>query len=320
LLIVGTSQGIVIARRVGDAWQEERRSLAGHGVTSLTVQGTTVLAGTRQGIHRSDDLGQTWRTAGKGLTEPYVRWLAHHPDGSGSVLAGIEPAAIYLSRDDGQTWAECPEVAELRDKHGWYLPYSPEAGCVRGFAFHGDRIYAAVEVGGLLRSDDGGQTWQLVSGSSGDPRALPKDHIHPDVHSVAVHPSSPDLVVAPTGGGFFRSKDGGATWQQLYHCYCRAAWFDPRQTGHLILGPAGSVDRDGRIEETHDGGERWEPASEGLEVPWPRHMVERFWPGDQELLAMLSNGELIAGPWATLAWGRILPGVEGVRALAIASL
>ena len=52
-------------------------------------------------------------------------------------------------------------------------------------------------------------------GSSGSPSlsASPEPDIHPDVHSIEVHPSSPDLVYAPTGGGFFRSLDGGQTWK-----------------------------------------------------------------------------------------------------------
>jgi hypothetical protein len=78
------------------------------------------------------------------------------------------------------------------------------------------------------------------------------------------------------------------------------------------------VDRFGRIEQTFDGGATWELASEGLEVPWPRHMVERFVQGDQDLFAVLSNGELLAAPLETLAWKRILSDVEGVRALAVA--
>src|SRR5512146_3478587 len=90
-------------------------------------------------------------------------------DQPGSVLVGTEPAAIFRSHDLGITWQGCPEVAELRDHFGWSLPYSPEAGCVRGFALHGSRAYAAVEVGGVLASDNGGQSWQLVSGSDGRP-------------------------------------------------------------------------------------------------------------------------------------------------------
>jgi hypothetical protein len=33
--------------------------------------------------------------------------------------------------------------------------------------------------------------------------------IHPDVHSITVHRTSSDLVTAATGGGLYRSADGG---------------------------------------------------------------------------------------------------------------
>ena len=163
----------------------------------------------------------------------------------------------------GKSWRACAEVTQLRDKFKWSLPYSPEAGCVRGFAFHGSRAYAAVEVGGVLRSDDNGETWQLAEGSDGNPsfEGPPEPFIYPDVHSIEVHPSSPDLVYAPTGGGFYRSNDGGKTWKLFYDCYCRAVWVDPLDPEHFILGPADYVNSNGRIEESRDGGQIG---------PWPQ--------------------------------------------------
>jgi hypothetical protein len=209
-------------------------------------------------------------------------------------------------------------VAQLRDALGWWLPYSPEAGCVRGFAVQAARIYAAVEVGGVLRSEDGGQTWVKVSGSGDDPRDMqpPAPLIHPDVHSISVHPSSSDWVTAPTGGGLYRSEDGGATWRHLYACYCRAAWVDPGDPAHIVFGPADGVSRNGRIERSLDGGQTWQPASGALEVPWPRHMVERFLQVGGTLLAVLSNGALLAAPLETLNWQPVLPEVAGVRCAA----
>jgi hypothetical protein len=133
------------------------------------------------------------------------------------------------------------------------------------------------------------------------------------VHSITVHPSSPDLVTAPTGGGLYRSADGGATWTCLYRCYCRAAWVDPKDAAHIVFGPADGVSRNGRIEASHDGGQTWHPASGGLDVPWPRHMVERFVQFGDTLLAVLSNGQLLEAALATLAWHRIMPEVTGIR-------
>ena len=162
-LILATPDGVAMFRRDGENWREAARGLAGHRVTSVIAREGVILAGTTEGVFRSDDRGQTWRAASDGLAVQHVRWLSYHPDVSDREFAGTEPAAIFVSRDGAATWRECPEVARLRDEHGWFLPYSPEAGCVRGFAFHGPRAYAAVEVGGALRSDDGGETWRHLA-------------------------------------------------------------------------------------------------------------------------------------------------------------
>jgi photosystem II stability/assembly factor-like uncharacterized protein len=313
VLILVAKNGVMALERERGEWREAARGLEGQRVTSVIAREGVILAGTTDGVFRSDDLARTWQAASVGLTQRHVRWLAYHPDISDSEFAGTEPAAIFVSRDGAATWRECPEVARLRDERRWSLPYSPEAGCVRGFAFHGQRAYAAVEVGGVLRSDDGGATWGM-SGEVGYRAPL----VHPDVHSIAVHPTSPDLVFAPTGGGFYRSGDGGATWERLYACYCRAAWLDPTDPDHLILGPADSVDRNGRIEATRDGGRTWTVASFGLDVPWRRHMVERFVQIGDELLAVLSNGDLYGASLARLDWRQLA--VAGIAAAATMAL
>ncbi len=318
-LILATEQGIVICEPKDTEWQESLHSLKDQHVTSVTVREGTILAGTEDGIFRSEDVGQTWKESSEGLTARHIRWMAFHPNSSTLVFAGSEPAHIFISHDEGKSWRACPEVAELRDRFKWSLPYSPEAGCVRGFAFHGNRGYAAVEVGGVLVSEDKGETWQLAEGSDGKPdlQGPPEPFVYPDVHSLEVHPASLDLVYAPTGGGFYRSKDGGKTWKLFYDCYCRAVWVDPQDPDHIILGPADGVDRNGRIEESKDGGESWSMASTGLDVPWRRGMVERFFPVGDELVAVLSNGQILSTMLSTIQWKRILPEIAGVNAITV---
>ena len=323
-LYIATTNGVFIARREGEGWHKIEGSLSAHFVTSVAACEGCILVGTKDGIWRSVDGGQNWKEASANLSNRHVRWLACSSERGTFALAGTEPAAIFVSRDNADTWTACPEVENLRDESGWFLPYSPEAGCVRGFSFFGfgaerARVFAAVEVGGVLISNNSGNNWQLVEGSDGNPemnRALGK-LIHPDVHSISVHPASPDLVTAPTGGGLYRSTDCGRTWKCLYTCYCRAVWGDPNDPKHIIFGPADGVSKNGRIEASKDGGQTWNSASKGLDLPWPQHMVERFCQSNAELLAVLSNGELWSTALEAIEWHHILPDIKGVTAIAV---
>ena len=322
-LYLATSIGLYIVSQANSNWNVVGHTLTDQSLTAVVTSEGVLLAGTAKGIWRSSDNGRSWSEAKEGLAILHVRWMAGSSDAPPFILVGTEPAGIFMSRDSGKTWHQNAEVVKLRDKYGWFLPYSPEAGCVRGFAIaesgpHKGRVYAAVEVGGVLISDDGGQKWHLAEGSDGKPdlNREPGAMIHPDVHSISVHPSSSDIVTAATGGGLYRSIDGGITWKCIYRCYIRAAWVDPQDVRHIIAGPADGVSRNGRIEETHDGGQGWQPAAKGINGPWPRHMVERFYQHDINLFAILSNGELWTRPSGQTVWQRILAEVSGIQAMA----
>ncbi len=319
-LLVATEVGLIVATRAGDGWQESTRALEGRHVTSVVSREGVILAGTTDGVFRSEDGGATWQESSTGLSVRHVRWLSYHPDVSDLEFAGTEPAGIFVSHDGAATWRACPEVASLRDEHRWFLPYSPEAGCVRGFAFQGERVYAAVEVGGVLRSDDRGEAWRLAGGSSGEPTFdIPPDtEVFSDVHWVASHPVSPELVFAATAEGLYLSSDGGDTWSVSHRgSYCRAVWVDPADPDHLVLGPADSVSRkNGRIEESHDRGQSWRRASDGLDLPWPDRIVERFAQLSETIFAVTNDGRLYAAALPALHWQRVLEGAGRVTAVA----
>mgnify|MGYP006282436473 FL=1 len=316
-LLLATQDGFSAWATEGGTWHCRVTGLADHHLTCLTATPNRFLTGTHEGVWRSDDSGKSWQDSSGGISLPHARWIASHPDDSSVVLLGTEPAGVFLSRDGGESWQQRPEISDFRDEGGWYLPYSPEAGCVRGFAFSGPRAYAAVEQGGMLVSDDTGESWRIAKGSTGETDTpVPRGYIHPDVHSVCVHPSSADLVLAPCGGGFYRSTDGGAHWEQIDDCYVRAVWCDPHDPDHMILGPADGVSSDGRIEVTRDGGDTWEPAWDGLECPWPDDMVDRFLTADDQIVGILSNGKLIAADPEELQWQRIIETETTVEAAA----
>ena len=78
-----------------------------------------------------------------------------------------------------------------------------------------DRIYLASDVGGLYRSDNGGQTWTMLHGA-----LPPAGDASYQVRGVVAHPADPNRLLVATGNpwarphGVFRSDDGGATFRQ----------------------------------------------------------------------------------------------------------
>lgn len=321
-LLLATTNGLFSFTQTAQEMCLPLHTLAGTEITCVWSHDNLWLAGTPTGLLHSVDGGQHWQPANSGLTLPYVRAIAAPPGQAMRIFVGVEPAAIFVSNDGGLSWQECPEVAQMREQYGWYLPYSANRGCVRSFAFHGTRAYAAVEVGGLLCSDDGGQSWRLAGGSDGHPQtdaAPPYPWLHPDVHSVVIDPTTPATLWAATHSGLYRSVDGGELWQRRSKdCYCRALWLDPNDPQHVVFGPATRAEWDGHIEESFDGGTSWIAATDGLAAPWSGAPIEQMVANGASLFALRDDGVLLVRFFDQAEWQIILPQVTGIQAIAVA--
>src|SRR5699024_259233 len=64
------------------------------------------------------------------------------------------------------------------------------------------RIFVGIELGGVMRSLDNGQTWEDR-----------KEHSQHDCHSLTMHPTEKNRIYEAAGGGFAESSDGGKTWE-----------------------------------------------------------------------------------------------------------
>ena len=195
----------------GKLW-EASASLEDKGAQCVAVDPKDrdrVFAGTfDDGLWRSLDGGDSWQRIEVGIEEDRVLSVAISPssvtDGLGAVYAGTEPSRLYISEDDGETWRSCPTLLELPSAPTWSFPPRPWTSHVRWIALHHqdpEIIYAGIELGGVMRSTDGGLTWEDRKPGS-----------QPDSHVVLTHSRDPGRVYEAAGGGVALSVDAGETW------------------------------------------------------------------------------------------------------------
>lgn len=260
---LATGDGVAAYEFDGQAWHLQSQALQGEYVSVVAQQpgSDLVLAGTYgNGLFRSVDGGITWAKTGGDMPMTYVRALAFLPDDPSIVLVGAEPATIIRSENGGATWRELP-IRELPDAEEWFLPYSPRAGAVRFFTTHADApglVYAALEVGGVLKSVDHGNTWMKVSGDFTSGHFAESDKgMSLDVHSVCLHPADPQTIYAATHLGVYRSQDGGETWKHLSNGYTRGVALSPSNPTRVFATPGNGPGGRSRFIMSDDNGDSW---------------------------------------------------------------
>ena len=292
-LYAATGDGIARLDEADGGWSVEL-SLVGSGAQCLAVDPSdpdTVCAGLREGgVRRSADGGRTWVDCG--LPEPGVFSLAVGPV-DGAVYAGTEPSRLFRSDDDGETWRELEALQDLPSRPTWSFPPRPWTSHVRWIApspRDADLLLVGIELGGLMRSTDGGATWE--------------DHrpgAQPDVHSLAWHPQAEGRAYEAGGGGAAWSADAGETWhpaddgRDRHYTWSVAVdpedpdvWFVSASTGPFAAH--GGRDPEAKIYRRR-GGEPWQPIGDGLPDPLPA-MPYALVARDGRLFAGFADGRL----------------------------
>src|ERR1700686_2156594 len=183
-----------------------------------------VLAGTKDGIYRSTDRGATFKRANFPDDGVQIWSVLPDPADPQRLLAGGSPASIYRSIDAGGSWTRRADP-KLPDRGK-----APFAVRVMRFARHPrrpDEIYAALEVGGVMRSTDGGESWSdcsehLIRLSVEEPRLRSKIVSDTeaegmlDGHAICMSAADPDAVVLAVRMGLFRRQNlGGSAGRPL---------------------------------------------------------------------------------------------------------
>jgi hypothetical protein len=205
-LLAATGDAIGVLDEEDDGrWRVESR-LEGSGAQCVCVDpaaAETALVGCRGGgLHVSEDGGITWRDAGLPAADVFSVAISA---ADGAFYAGCEPSMLFRSDDRGRTWRELSTLREIPSAPTWSFPPRPWTSHVRWIApspHDANLLLAGIELGGLMRSDDGGESW-----SDHRPGA------QRDVHALGWHPAVAGRAYEAGGGGAAWSKDGGLTWQ-----------------------------------------------------------------------------------------------------------
>jgi len=291
-LYAATGDGIARLDERGGDWAVEL-SLRGSGAQCLAVDpndADAVFAGLRtNGVQKTSDGGRTWTDCA--LPQPGVFSLAVGAR-DGAVYAGTEPSALFRSGDGGRTWRELEALLALPSRPTWRFPPRPWTSHVRWIApspHDGDLLLVGIELGGLMRSTDGGATWE--------------DHrpgAQRDVHSLAWHPRVAGRAYEAGGGGAAFSEDAGETWRPAdegrdrHYTWSVAVdpgdpelWYLSASTGPFAAH--GGRDPEARIYRRAT--DQWSALSDGLPDPLPA-MPYALVAADGRLFAGLADGQI----------------------------
>ncbi len=336
-LLVGTKKGLFVLQgdpSSGRAFDLVTRAFPGDVVEYAIRDGRTgrYFAGVTSGFYGpriffcDDPMGE-WTQAGPSFpegTDASVEriWRIEPGIEDGVLYAGVDPAALFESRDDGETWALNEALWAERVAGDW----QPGLG---GLALHSictwpgeaKRLAVGVSAAGVWRTEDGGASWS--SGFDGlVPGYIPEDDREGTnvlcVHNMHRAPQRPERLFMQFHGGVYRSDDEGASWIDIAGGLPSGFGFplvvDPADPDSAFVIPlVADVDRvtpEGRVRVhgTRDGGASWHALGDGLPDDRAYLTILRQAFGahgegsDQQLYFGATSGAVFGSPDAGASW------------------
>jgi photosystem II stability/assembly factor-like uncharacterized protein len=232
--------------------------------------------GTSGHVFVTENAGRSWqqrycqvlpdgRFSGNGLEVTCVNDVVPDPVRPDRLYFCYADIGLLISDDRGQTFRR--SYQGMRHEGNTFTvvidPQAPNilwAATGQWASNHGD----------VCRSDDGGQTWQVVGQpESGLPDGQVK-HLLLDLRSPV---GKRRLLATVSGYGVYESTDGGTTWRCRNGNLSpevarnpRGLLLDPADPHHLLLAAGGSVAKGAGVYETHDAGSTWQRLGAELNV------------------------------------------------------
>ncbi len=352
LLLVGTAKGAFLLRSSTQRarWEVGGPYFHGQAVYAMAYDD-------RCGLHRlwastqsfwgtflrsSDDFGKSWTNpqeatirfpadAGQSLKNIWQISLGR-PEEPNVMYCGVEPAALFQSRDSGESWSMVRGLFDHPHRPRWI----PGNG---GLSLHtivldptdSRRMYVAISSGGVYRTDDGGQSWKARNRGI---RVMFMPDRYPEfgqcVHKMVMHPARPERLFLQNHWGLYRSDDCGENWVDIANGLPSDFGFvvimHPRKPDWVYIVPVESDEFrctcEGRLRvyRSRNAGASWEPLARGLPQKGAYETVLRdamtvdFY-DPAGIYFGTRSGQLFASTDEGKSWSKILDGLPPVLCL-----
>jgi len=329
ILYLGTDEGVVTLKSEdGQSWKVEHHALKDWSVPEVAVSPVApnrVFAGTRgDGVWLSEDFGASWKKPCYGKRGPgKVRCLTIDPHDSNTLYAGTEPIDVFISRDAAKSWNRLDSVWNIPWVETVVYPVADVEPHVRDITIdpkNPKTMYVALQVGYMLKTTDGGASWELLN-----------KELDADVHTIVLHPQDTQKIYIATGGhdarkgvakgrALYSSEDGGKNWQPM------AAEFREEYSIPLAVHPikpnvlysalangqpgqwkGRSSGAEAVIIQSTDGGKNWQKLDNELSKA-NRNFVEAFAfdPANPDrMYAAQQSGDLFGSTDAGASWSKL---------------
>ena len=332
--------GLFLRNPGAGEWQAVRDGLPENvEVRTIAVSphdANVMFVGTQDGPYRSIDGGMHWEKPAFPDKDAVIWTMSVHPTKPNIVYAGAAPVALYRSEDGGEHWKKIPHAK------------SP-AHCERGGfdtrtiritvdPSRPDDLYVAIEVSGVIRSSDAGESWQDVSGTLIE-MANSQPHLQSavggrhcghcegmlDSHALAISPAGAGTPFLAVRMGIFRSDDRGENWQDInvgrYSplTYCRDVIVSPHnpRTLYAALSQA-AFSTAGSLYRSDDLAQTWKRIDHGVNAESTVMTLSTHPTDPARVYSATRSGQVIGTEDNGATWQdyRLPQGVQDVYAVA----